>query len=193
MRCIAAEGDPLKTTTELAGQARALGEVGRTLRARLFERVVERIHDYFVKLVWEEHAVDDCLQNTLLALETSLQNGRYDPSYSFNRWLWLQAHDVYVAWCRKRSRAPAPLAEEPAVTDPGCGRVEARLDAEAILERLRRALEAPVFEAFVLCRMQGFTSREVASLQTCTRRTVTNRLAQAEQVLGGIVEGRRRV
>ncbi len=174
----------MKTTTRLATAARRAGDDGRPLRAQLFERVLGRIHAYFVRLIWDPHAVDDCLQNTLLRLELSLQSGRYDPQHSFNRWMWLKAHGVYVDFCRKRSRLARPLPGPEPQADP-LRRVDARLDAAALLTRLRRTLKPDTLEALILYGQEGMSLGDIAALQGCHPRTVRRRLREAERLAAG--------
>lgn len=174
-------------TTEIAASAFAGGDASRAVRAALFERVIERIHRYFVKVVWDADAVDDCVQRTLLLLERSFQEGSYDPRRSFNRWMWIKAHSVYVDHCRERGRRMEPLPDEEQVADSGAaggaarvGRapgaeqaaIDARLDAEAILARLRESLGAEAFEAFVLFYDEGHTVTDIAAILGRDRKTV---------------------
>jgi RNA polymerase sigma factor (sigma-70 family) len=175
-------------TTYLA--ADALGDpTERSLRAALFERILVRIHRYFSRVVWDKSAVDDCVQQTLLALERSLQEGTYDPRRSFNRWMWLKAHSVYVGYCRSKARSPGELPENAQLSDSPASSptesVEAKLDAEVVLRRLRGALEPETFEMFVLFFGENHNVTEVAAITGRDRKTVRKRLRQAkEQALG---------
>ncbi len=178
----------MKSTTNLAG--RALGNGGRSLRSELFERVLNRIHAYFVRLLWDPHAVDDCLQNTLLRLETSLQEGRYKPQHSFNRWMWMKAHAVYVEFCRKQARQPrmVELAGQ-GRESPELARVEAQLDSATLLARLRSNLKPETFEVLVLYGQEGMSLCDIAALQSCHTRTVRRRLRDAESLAAGYASG----
>ncbi len=179
----------MNTTTHIAGEALKLGPGGRSLRAVLFERIIERIHRYFVKLIWDPHAVDDCLQKTLLRLETSLAQSCYDPEQSFNRWMWLKAHSVYVDYCRER-RMPAGLPEgiEDRRGDP-TARVDAKLDAGTVLERLRRDLDPEAFEVFVLRHEGGQNLTQIAALVGRDRKTVRKHLKLAERAALRLLKG----
>ncbi|MGE0706564.1 MAG: RNA polymerase sigma factor [Planctomycetota bacterium] len=182
------------TTTHMAGAA--LGEPAeRGLRAALFERILERIHRYFQRLVWDKDAVDDCVQQTLLALERSLQAGTYDPRRSFNRWMWIKAHSVYVDHCRARARSPHSIpegAEPPArrSSSPVEG-VEARLDAEVVLERLRGALEPETYEMFVLFFGEDHNVTEISGITGRDRKTVRKRLGEAKAAALRLLDPRR--
>jgi len=178
------------TTTYLA--AEALGDpTERHLRAALFERILERVHRYFHRMIWDKTAVDDCVQQTLLALERSLQEGTYDPRQSFNRWMWLKAHTVYVAHCRSKAKAPGalPAAEAEAETASPEAGVEAKHDAEVLLRTLRGELDPEDFEMFVLFFGEGYNVSEVAGITGRDRKTVRKRIQSAKrralEVLGG--------
>lgn len=180
----------MATTTFLA--AEALGDpTERHLRAALFERILERVHRYFSRMVWDKTAVDDCVQQTLLALERSLQEGTYDPRHSFNRWMWLKAHSVYVAHCRSKAKAPGslPAAETEATSAAPETSVEAKHDADVLLRTLRGELDPEDFEMFVLFFGEGYNVSEVAGITGRDRKTVRKRIQSAKrralEVLGG--------
>ncbi|MBL4845038.1 MAG: sigma-70 family RNA polymerase sigma factor [Planctomycetes bacterium] len=179
----------MATTTYLA--AEAIGDpTERHLRAALFERILERVHRYFTRVVWDKTAVDDCVQQTLLALERSLQEGTYDPTQSFNRWMWLKAHSVYVAHCRSRARAPASLPADPALAAaPPEASVEAKHDAEVLLRLLREELEPETFEMFVLFFGEGYNVSEVAGITGRDRKTVRKRIQSAKRRALEVLEG----
>src|SRR5262245_12602249 len=96
------------TTTGIAGAAAGAGAA----HAALFERVLERVYRYFRKTVWDAGEAEECAQRLLLELARSLKEGRYDPARSFNAWLWMKAHSVFVDWCRERGRRLEPLLEQ---------------------------------------------------------------------------------
>jgi RNA polymerase sigma factor (sigma-70 family) len=178
------------TTTYLA--AEAIGDpTERHLRAALFERILERVHRYFTRVVWDKTAVDDCVQQTLLALERSLQEGTYDPAHSFNRWMWLKAHSVYVEHCRSRARAPGALPPDSVAAGEASpeASVEAKHDAEVLLSALRRELESETFEMFVLFFGEGYNVSEVAGITGRDRKTVRKRIQSAKRRALEVLEG----
>jgi RNA polymerase sigma factor (sigma-70 family) len=186
----------MHTTTNLAGEAMAGGPAGRSLRAKLFERVMDRIHRYFVRLVWDAQDVEDCVQKTLLRLEQSLQSGSYNPHHSFNRWLWIKAHSVYVEHCRASTRRPCTAGEADEAASGagagGTGAVDARLDAEAVLGHLRTELDPEDFEAFVMRLGEGHSVTDIAAITGCDRKTARKRIERgrraALRMLGGTSE-----
>jgi RNA polymerase sigma factor (sigma-70 family) len=175
------------TTTQLAAAAMRDGTpAARVAHAALFERVVERIHRYFRRLVGGD--ADDCVQRTLLLLEESLRSKAYDADRSFNTWMWLKAHTVYAQWCRDRGRAPKALPEvdgQPQTIDdqdPALAR-ERELDAATVLEAIRTRLGDETHEAFVLYYEGGLTQAEVAATLGRDRKTVAKRLAEAHALI----------
>ncbi len=178
-------------TTQLAGRAAGSQPGKRSLRAALFERIMCRIQRYFHKLVWDADAVDDCVQNTFLRLERSLTEGGYDPRRSFNSWMWLKAHAVFVDYCRAGHHRLGPLLEHESTSPSAVPAVDARIDARALLAHLGEHLSAESFEAFVLHydQHQGITA--IASLQGRARKTVRKELRAARERALRFLSGRR--
>lgn len=180
------------TTTHLAGAALGATPEGVGLRGLLFERIMERVHRYFVKLVWDPDGVDECLQRTLVRLEESLRDGSYDPRRSFNRWMWIKAHSVWVDWCRERSRAPGAIPD--GAVDPGTpseeGAIDAAMDARALLDHLRGTLDPEVLEVFILARGEGKSLVEVAATVGRDRKTARKLLDGADREAVRFIEGR---
>jgi RNA polymerase sigma factor (sigma-70 family) len=174
----------MATTTHLAGRALD-GDDARSVRALLFVRVMDRIHRYFSRLVFSREGAEDCAQQTLLALERSLQDGTYDPGRSFNRWMWIKAHSVYVDHCRAHARHPVePLQPEAvATTAPEVSaHVDARLDSVTLLDTLRARLEPEDLEMFTLFYGEELTVSDIAALVGRDRKTVRKRLDEAKRL-----------
>ncbi len=170
-------------TTELA--AAALGEHAGAARAALFERVLGRVHRYFFRVIGDPDQAEECAQETLLLLERSLHEARYEAGRSFNTWIFLKAHQVYVAWCRRRERDARPLPPhlERGPADGARDDVERRLDARALLEAVGRELGQETLETFVLRYEGGLTLDQVAEATGCERRTVSRRLARTHELI----------
>lgn len=172
-------------TTHLAGEAVRTAAAS----AELFERVLERIQRYFRGVVADAQEAEECLQETLVLLERSLREGTYDPTRSFNTWIWLKARSVFAQSCRRRGRRRAvPLADgADALPAPGSAdaarQVEERLDAAALLDALRRRLGEETYEAFVLFYEGGLTKGELAEVLGRDPKTVNKRLAEAHALL----------
>ena len=123
-------------------------------------------------------------QLRLKGRERSLQEGSYDPARSFNRWMWLKAHTVFVEYCRTKAKQPGALPEDADVASGSGGgqeAVEAKLDAGTVLTRLRAELEDEPFEMFVLFYGEGHSVTEVATITGRDRKTVRKRLQTAKR------------
>jgi RNA polymerase sigma factor (sigma-70 family) len=176
----------MHTTTQLAGDViREGAPAARVAHAALFERVMTRIHRYFARMIRDSHEAEDCLQKTLVLLEQSLVKRNYDPSRSFNTWMWLKARTVFAQYCRDHERRLAGLEDPADAPDPRAVQeaAERQLDAQAILERLRERLGPEAFEAFVLYYEGGLTQAEVAAALDRDRKTVRKRIAEAHAII----------
>src|SRR5437016_1444971 len=98
-------------TTFLAGEAVGERPDSNAAHGALFARVSERIFRYFYKTVWDRNEAQELAHRTIAELVASVRERRYDPSRSFNSWLWIKAHKVFVEWCRQRERKAGPLVE----------------------------------------------------------------------------------
>jgi RNA polymerase sigma factor (sigma-70 family) len=174
------------TTTGLAG--RAARDAGAS-HAALFERIVERVYRYFRKTVRDPAEAEDCAQKTLLELERTLRERRYEAGRSFNTWIFMKAHQVFVDWCRARGRRLEPLADADAGPAPGGAagdaveRVDERLDAAAVLAEVERRLGTEAYECFVLRYQGGLTLDAVAETVGRDRRTVAGRIRAAHALI----------
>jgi RNA polymerase sigma-70 factor, ECF subfamily len=178
----------MAATTELAKAANEDGPTGAEVRAELFERILGRVHRYFGRAVADPHQAEECAQETLLALERSLREGRYDAGRSFNTWIFMKAHQTFVDWCRRREREARPLdALARGPSDDPRPAVERRLDGRALLAAVEAELGAETLETFVLRYEAGLTLDEVAEATGCERRTVSRRLARAHELIDGLL------
>jgi len=199
-------------TTRMAGlAARSQATDAAERRGDVIERVMERVLASFERLLRDPAAAEDCAQRTLIALERSLREGKYDPARSFNAWIWVKAHSVFADWCRERGRRMDPLPEEEAALlaplaagtpVPKAARasreaetVERRLDAETLLRAVEERLGAETASAFLLRYEGDLSLDEVAEALGRDRRTVTKRIEAAhrlmDRLLGAASEGGR--
>lgn len=184
----------MHTTTQLAADAMQSGSpAARVAHALLFERVLERVHRYFRRMIRDPNEAEECLSRTVMLLEESLRSQKYDPDRSFNAWMWLKAHTVYAQWCREREKKPAALEHEvagPQVAtrrrssdDDGVVARERELDAAYVLEQVRTRLGPEVYECFVLYYEGGLTQEEVSQAVERDRKTVRKRIAEAHGLI----------
>ncbi len=177
-------------TTQLAREAMLEPAAENRRHGRLFARVIERIARYFYKQVWNRSDVDDLVGQTLLMLQKSLRKGSYDPSRSFNAWMWLKAHTVYLRYLQERGRRPLPLEDRETGVEPAHeARVDARHDARLLLERLQRRLGEETYAIFLLSYDEGLSQVEIAEITGRDRKTVRTRLRKAAAVAREVLEG----
>jgi len=153
----------------------------------LVERISRRLLAYFTRLVGPAEA-EDCLQETLVALQESFLKGRYDRQRSFNAWAWLKARTVYAQWCRTHQRLQRAVAEgaelQGETTQPTpATRVDARLDASQLLDKLALAFGEETRELFVLYYEGDLSQDQVAELVGRDPKTVRKRLRAAHRFL----------
>ena len=177
----------MHTTTKLAGQAMRSGApAARVAHAALFERILERIHRYFRRMLRDQDAAADCLQKTMTLLEESLAKGTYQPDRSFNTWMWLKARTVFAQYCRAHEKRPAQLSEVPRADteqqDPS-EEVAERLDAQVVLDRVRKDLGDETYECFVLYYEGGLTQAEISAALERDRKTVRKRIREAHELI----------
>lgn len=180
----------MHTTTHLAAEAMRTGApAARVAHAALFERILERIHRYFRRMVRNPDEADECLQQTLMLLEESLRARKYDPDRSFNTWMWLKAHSVWAQWCRALERRPESLPEAPVADRRASGvhESERRADAAAVLEAVRERLGDEAYEAFVLYYEGGLTQAEISDALGRDRKTVRKRIQEAHALIDDLL------
>jgi RNA polymerase sigma factor (sigma-70 family) len=185
----------METTVLAAKVVRRLGQTATVSEADahtlLVERLLPRLHAYFCRLVGEQEA-EDCLQEVLVRLEQSLADKTYDPSRSFNTWVWLKARTVWAQWCRQRQRTrSAPLALDPRSDRPADDprRQDLQLDAAQVLEQVRDELGPEAFEMFVLYYEGDLTQDDVAELTDRDPKTVRKRIRQAHALIDRRLRG----
>lgn len=158
----------------------------KVAHAALFERILERIHRYFRRMLKDQDAAADCLQKTMTLLEESLSRGTYQPDRSFNTWMWLKARTVFAQYCRAYERKPNQLPEGPQVDrdqqDPSEAAAE-RMDAEAVLARVRSDLGEETYEMFVLYYESGLTQAEISAALERDRKTIRKRIREAHALI----------
>jgi RNA polymerase sigma-70 factor (ECF subfamily) len=207
----------LTTTGLAAAVARSAGRTAQQ-HAALYERILERIHGYFRRLIHDPAEAEECTQRTFLELERSLKEAKYEAGRSFNTWMWMKAHKVFVAWCREREKRlrARPIADDPDPADEAAAsadadggpassaaargaapsdpvdhraRTDEKLDAETVLGAVRQELGAEVLECFVLRYEGGLTLEEVAEAVGRARKTVAGRIAKAHELIDRLLKG----
>jgi len=177
------------TTTELAAEVMRRGTgAARLEHAALFERILARMHRYFRKTVWRADVADDLVQETIVLLERSLRDGKYDPDRSFNTWMWLKAHTVFAQWCRRQERERGrrvplePEHENRPGPDPAAT-TEERLDKDRVLRAVQEEIGDEAYEIFCLYYAGGLTQAEVSEATGRDRKTVREKIRAAHRVI----------
>jgi RNA polymerase sigma-70 factor (ECF subfamily) len=159
-----------------AGQLSALGEAydAHHAHVRAFAR----------RLVGDDGAAEDLLQETFLTLPRAIGRFRSDSSLrTFLVGIAVRHASHYVRASARRRAAMARVAREPrnAVSPPDHDAVRAQL-ASALV----RALDGLPMEqrvAVVLCEVEGHTSAEAANIVGVPEGTVRTRLFHAKKKL----------
>ncbi|MFC1706823.1 sigma-70 family RNA polymerase sigma factor [Planctomycetota bacterium] len=173
------------TTTRLAAEALDEPSDRAERHQVLFQRIMGRIYRYFRRMVFDGETAEDLAQQTLLELSRSLRERTYDPSRSFNAWMWLKARTVFAQWCRSRQRRPARLEDAASLEAPDSP-VEAseRLsDKDRVLSEVQRQLGTEAYECFTLYYQGGLTHAEIGELLGRHRTTVASRIEAAHRVI----------
>ncbi len=165
-------------TTHLAARALAERKSQNRHHGRLFERILPRLSNYFYKQVWRSDDVDELVSQTLLLLQRSLREKSYDPTRSFNAWLWIKAHTVFLKYLRRlRSEKTAvPLFGLADPARPQEQIVDARHDARLLLEKLQAALGPEDYELFLLACDERLNLVEISQILGRARKTLRKRL-----------------
>ena len=149
----------------------------------LFETHRDAVHRFLSRLTRHAHDADDLTQETFLQLWR--KRAQFRGEGSVGGYLRQIAYRTYLNARprieRDRKRASIDGADAPTVEDDAKA-VAARLDDEALVERVRRVVEALPEgwrEAFVLFRFEGLTCTEVADAMGLTPKAVERRLTRA--------------
>jgi RNA polymerase sigma factor (sigma-70 family) len=116
---------------------------------------------------------DDVTQQVLAKLTEAMRGFHYDPSHRFRAWLKTITHHAWSDWVAGRRRDAGSgdshvlrmLSTVEARTDLA-QRLEEAFDRElleAAIERVRRRVEAPTWEAFRLTALDGLSGAEAAA------------------------------
>jgi len=123
------------------------------------------------------------------------QLDRYDPTWSFNTWLYRIATNLAIDFLRSsRSRERAHGAtlhlvrQREESTSLETTRAAEDGELERLFERVSHRLSAKQKAAFVLREMQDCDTREIAQILECGESTVRNHLFNARRILRREIE-----
>jgi len=145
------------------------------------------------RIVGDREDARDVAQMVFLRVWGQLD--RFDPTYSFNTWLYRIATNLSIDFLRSaRSRERAHGAtlqlvrqrEESSILDATRAAEDGELTR--LFERVSHHLSAKQKAAFVLREMQDCDTREIAEILQCRESTVRNHLFNARRILRREIE-----
>lgn len=174
---------PTTHTTDTALLA-ALQQGSVSAFEALYERYRGRIYYNMIKIVRSEAVAEELLQDVFLKI-WELRD-RIDPNQSFKAFLFRISGNLAIDFYRREARrrimdAAALLAKEEAYDH-----VQQYIDfkeAEALLGDTIAKLPPQRQRVFRMCRIEGKSYDEVASLLSISRKTVQDHMVKANQWL----------
>ncbi len=173
----------MDSSVSLEELCRRLKASDRAAFEQLFRLLREGLVRYVRALIHDDTVAHDLVQDVfvyLWGLRESL-----DPSRSLKAYLYSMARNRAYRFMRdERTHAEkhAYLKQQETARTPGIEDLEARLDADALTQRLRvwiGELPERQREALLLSRYHALSHREVASVMEVSPRTVNNHIMRA--------------
>lgn len=145
-----------------------------------------RLYYYLRRLVEDESAIWDVLQNTWLAVFRNLS--RLEDTRKFRSWVYRIAHDQAVNWLRKENRYLLLSGEdiEPLVEREDC--VSPPTEDAALIHLALQKLSPLHREVLTLFYLEGFSVLQIAEIVDLPEGTVKSRLHNARINLGEILK-----
>ncbi len=188
----------LMTTTrdETPDDDRALIEECLAGDSAAFEDLVRRktskVYGHCLRMIGNVEDARDIAQLVFIRLWEKLE--KYDPSYTFDTWLYRLVSNVTIDFVRSRqTRDNAVQSTSRLVKDSEDAEqpvVIAGKEVERIFEEVSSPLSPKQKEVFVLKEMEDLTSPEIAEILECSESTVRNHLFNARKVLRRELEQR---
>jgi RNA polymerase sigma-70 factor (ECF subfamily) len=147
----------------------------------LVRRWEPRLYYYLRRLLDDESAVWDVLQNTWLAVFRYVS--RLEDVRKFRSWVYRIAHDQAVTWLQKEKRYVCQPNEqiEPMVNHDD--RVLAPSDDGVIIHQALQRLSPHYREVLTLFYLEDFTSPQIAEIIGLPEGTIKSRLHNARKNL----------
>ena len=145
-------------------------------------RYQHRLYRYFLRLVHDQAAADDLFQQTWLNVVRQIH--RYDPSRSFDTWLFAIAHNAAIDLLRRR---PGENIEDCAIAARTPDALSSAIAQErsTMLVQAVGALPALYREALTLRFEEGMKLEEIAEVTHAPLSTVKSRVQRGLEVLRG--------
>lgn len=168
----------------LAGEATAFEELVR--------RKTSKVYGHCLRMIGNVEDARDIAQLVFIRLWEKLE--KYDPSYTFDTWLYRLVSNVTIDFVRNRqTRENATHSSLRLVKDSEDAEqpsMVAGKEVERIFEEVSEALSPKQKEVFVMKEMDDLTSAEISEILECTESTVRNHLFNARKTLRRELEQR---
>jgi RNA polymerase sigma-70 factor (ECF subfamily) len=145
-------------------------------------RYQHRLYRYFLRLVHDPASADDLFQQTWLNVVRQIH--RYDPSRSFDTWLFAIAHNAAIDLLR---RCPGENVEDCTIAShmPDALASAIAHQRSAMLADAIRALPAVYREVLTLRFEEGMKLEEIAEVTGAPLSTVKSRVQRGLEALRG--------
>ncbi len=159
----------------------------------LYQRYQRPLFNYLLRLVQEQEAAEELLQEVFVAVWTGA--GRFEGRSKLRTWLYRIAHNQAISWLRRHLRT-AELTRELVTLEsaPETGAGGPDPERQAIRSwQMDRILEAmaelsPHHRAVIeLTFVQSFSYREIAEVLDCPVGTVKSRMSHAMRQLNRLL------
>lgn len=152
--------------------------------ARVFDRFHQRVRVLARRLLWDDAAAEDVVQEVFAALPRALRGFRGEVGLeAFLLSIAVRRAKHHQRWAARRRRALARLEDDGGADERT---PERELYRRQLADRLAGALDQlPHAQrvAFVLCEVEGMTSGEAAEVADVPEATVRTRLFHARRKL----------
>ena len=147
----------------------------------LVRRWEPRLYYYLRRLIEDESAVWDVLQNTWLAVFRHLS--RLEDTRKFRSWAYRIAHDQAANWLQKEKRYVCQPDEQMEPLAQSENSVSIPADDAAFIHQALQALSPPHREVLTLFYLEGFSSLEIGAIVGLPEGTIKSRLHNARKNL----------
>ncbi|HBX70470.1 MAG TPA: hypothetical protein DEH25_14090 [Chloroflexi bacterium] len=157
---------------------------------QLYQRYQQAVFNYILRLIHDEVAAEELLQDVFFAIWQGAADFRSQASVK--TWIFRIAHFQAVSWLRKnlpgKHAQKTELDDELLATEPS---PEETLIEKRKIERMLIALEnlSPSHRSVVeLTFVHGFSQNEIAEILKCPAGTVKSRMSSALKYLAASLE-----
>lgn len=184
------------TRDETPEDDRALIEACLEGSSSAFEELVRRktskVYGHCLRMLGNAEDARDISQLVFIRLWEKLD--RYDPSFTFDTWLYRLVSNVTIDFVRSRQTRENAVQSSLRVVRSSADAEQpvtlATREIERIFDEVSTALTPKQKEVFVMKELDDMTSPEIAEILECSESTVRNHLFNARKVLRGELEKR---